>query len=75
MTPTCRIPSRSTASSVPKSGTPRTKLWVPSIGSMYQRTEASARVRSVFLADEAVIRVGVADPLAQPLLDGLVGLP
>ena len=35
-------PSRSTASSVPNSGMPRMKLWVPSIGSMYQRIDASA---------------------------------
>ena len=42
MMPTWRMPSRSTASSVPKSGTPRTKLCVPSIGSMYQRTSALA---------------------------------
>ena len=41
MTDACISPSRSTASSVPNSGTPRMKLWVPSIGSMYQRTDAS----------------------------------
>ena len=35
-------PSRSTASSVPNKGMPRMKLWVPSIGSMYQRIDASA---------------------------------
>ncbi len=40
MTPTCISPSRSTPSKVPKSGTPRMKLWVPSMGSMYQRTDA-----------------------------------
>src|SRR5487761_2748286 len=40
ITPTCSSPSASTASSVPKSGTPRMKLWVPSIGSMYQRIRA-----------------------------------
>ena len=43
------------ASSVPNSGTPRMKLWVPSIGSMYQRRGARPP-RSVLLADEAVVR-------------------
>ena len=41
-TPTCSSPSRSQARRVPKSGIPRMKLWVPSIGSTYQRTDASA---------------------------------
>ena len=41
MTAASSSPSRSTASSVAKMGTPRTKLLVPSIGSMYQRIEAS----------------------------------
>ena len=40
MTAAWSSPSRSTASSVPNSGTPRMKLWVPSIGSMYQRVAA-----------------------------------
>src|SRR3989304_4606931 len=40
MTPTCISPSRSTPSSVPKRGTPRMKLWVPSMGATYQRTAA-----------------------------------
>ena len=34
------------------------KLWVPSIGSMYQRIAAGAVLGAVLLADEAVIRVG-----------------
>ena len=38
MTAACSSPSRSAARSVPNSGTPRMKLWVPSIGSRYQRT-------------------------------------
>ena len=42
MAPTCSSPSTSTAMSVPNSGTPRMKLWVPSIGSMYQRMPATA---------------------------------
>ena len=41
MTAAWSSPSRSTASNVPNSGTPRMKLWVPSIGSMYQRVAAS----------------------------------
>ena len=41
MTDAWSSPSRSTASRVPNKGTPRMKLWVPSIGSMYQRTDAS----------------------------------
>ena len=56
MTAAWSSPSRSTASSVPNSGTPRMKLWVPSIGSMYQRTDASPASRAVLLADEAVVR-------------------
>ena len=38
MTPATSSPSSSTASRVPNRGTPRMKLCVPSIGSMYQRT-------------------------------------
>ena len=51
-TPTWSSPSRSTPRSVPKSGTPRMKLWVPSIGSMYQRTAAPPASVAVLLADE-----------------------
>ena len=41
ITPTCSSPSCSMPSSVPNSGTPRMKLWVPSMGSMYQRVRAA----------------------------------
>ena len=67
-------PSRSTASRVPNSGTPRMKLWVPSIGSMYQRTRRVAGLGAVLLADQAVIREGVGEPLADAPLDRRVGL-
>ena len=43
MTPATMLPASSTASRVPNRGTPRMKLWVPSIGSMYQRMPALAR--------------------------------
>ena len=50
------------------------KLCVPSIGSMYQRTVPGTVLRAVFLADEAVVGIGAADPLADQSLDGRVGL-
>ena len=41
--PASTVSSSATAISVPHSGTPRTKLFVPSIGSMIQRRRASGR--------------------------------
>ena len=50
------------------------KLWVPSMGSMYQRTAALADSRALLLADEAVVREGGRDRSRDQPLDGLVGL-
>ena len=61
------MPSR-----VPNSGTPRMKLWVPSMGSMYQRVRAVAVLGAVLLPHQAVVRVAGADPLADDPLDALV---
>ncbi len=41
---------------------------------MYQRTDARAVLRPVLLADEAVVRVGLADQGADASFDGGVGL-
>ena len=58
ITPTCISPSRLDARAASRrAGTPRMKLWVPSIGSMYQRTAGRALLVAVLLADEAVVRV------------------
>ena len=72
MTPTWSSPSCSMPISVPNSGTPRMKLWVPSMGSRYQRVPGGALLGAVFLADQAMVRVARADPLAQDALDALV---
>ena len=50
------------------------KLWVPSIGSMYQRVARVAGLGPVLLADEAVIGVRGRDPRPDRPLDRRVGL-
>ena len=68
-----RTPSRSSAISVAQSGIPRTKCFVPSIGSRIQRAEAPSPVRSELLSDDRLARPFARDRRAQRLLRTPVG--
>jgi hypothetical protein len=71
MTPQTTSSSRSSVIRVAHAGTPREKLFVPSIRSMTHRTPASS---PFLLAEEALVRTAVGDPLPECALDRPVGV-
>ena len=74
MTPTTGCRSLTQAITTVHAGMPRTKLAVPSIGSITQTEAGAAGNLGMLLADDAVVGIGLGERRAHEHLDLAVGI-